>query len=288
MISRRLLGCALALLAGYGCGSKPPALIVGSKESDAQMLLGEIVAQHIERRLGRPVERRLGLGTAKYAHETLLAGQVHLYPEDLGSARAVAFRFESSPDPNITRERTKIEYKNLQLEFMAPLGFENPWVLVVNESFAKAKSITTISDAAKGDQRWLLAAQSEFLSRADGLAAIQRTYSFSWGAAPKSLDSKTAYQLLASGKVSLVAGNLTDPALLAKNFRVLQDDKNAFGPYDQGIVVRAEKLLEFPGLGAALAELTGKFSIATVREWTAKVDETHPVRTVAAEYLRSR
>ena len=47
----------IALLA-TGCGSKA-RIVVGSKNFTEQVLIGEIVAQHIERRLGFAVDRRL-------------------------------------------------------------------------------------------------------------------------------------------------------------------------------------------------------------------------------------
>ncbi len=43
---------ALALL-GAGCGKSKKSIIVGSKNFTEQVVLGEIMAQHLEHRLGR-------------------------------------------------------------------------------------------------------------------------------------------------------------------------------------------------------------------------------------------
>ena len=55
--------------------------MVGSKNFTEQVILGEIVAQQIERRLGRQVDRKLNLGGTLLAHQALVNGQIDLYPE---------------------------------------------------------------------------------------------------------------------------------------------------------------------------------------------------------------
>ncbi|HET6673901.1 MAG TPA: glycine betaine ABC transporter substrate-binding protein, partial [Nitrospiraceae bacterium] len=46
---------------GAGCGKERP-ITVGSKNFTEQVILGEVVAQHLEHRLGRRVDRKLNLG----------------------------------------------------------------------------------------------------------------------------------------------------------------------------------------------------------------------------------
>src|ERR1039457_6142314 len=55
------LACVLALLSGLGCSRARP-LTVGSKNFTEHIVLGEIVAQQLERRLGGKVDRKLDLG----------------------------------------------------------------------------------------------------------------------------------------------------------------------------------------------------------------------------------
>lgn len=53
-------GAALLLVAGLLAACRPAdRVVVGSKNFSEQVLLGEIVAQSIERRAHLPVERRL-------------------------------------------------------------------------------------------------------------------------------------------------------------------------------------------------------------------------------------
>ena len=64
-----------------GCGRQSGGLIVGSKNFTEQLVLGEIIAQHLEKRLGVRVERKLNLGGTLLAHEAVKSGGIDLYPE---------------------------------------------------------------------------------------------------------------------------------------------------------------------------------------------------------------
>jgi osmoprotectant transport system substrate-binding protein len=50
------------LVALGGCSSGPRRIAVGSKNFTEQLVLGEIVAAQLERKLGQPVDRKLNLG----------------------------------------------------------------------------------------------------------------------------------------------------------------------------------------------------------------------------------
>ena len=73
--------------------------MVGSKNFTEQLVLGEIVAQHIERKLGIPVERKLNLGGTLLAHEALVNGSIDLYPEYTGTALTVILKQPPVTDP---------------------------------------------------------------------------------------------------------------------------------------------------------------------------------------------
>jgi len=62
------------LLLALGC-AHPDRIVVGSKNFTESDLLGEIVAQQIERRAALPVERRFHLGGTFVCHHAITAGQ---------------------------------------------------------------------------------------------------------------------------------------------------------------------------------------------------------------------
>src|ERR1039457_6575975 len=92
------LACVLALLSGLGCSRARP-LTVGSKNFTEQIVLGEIVAQQLERRLGGKVDRKLDLGGTLLAQQALRNGDIDLYPEYTGTALTAVLKLSPSSDP---------------------------------------------------------------------------------------------------------------------------------------------------------------------------------------------
>src|SRR5258708_37690367 len=86
------LWLAIALTLLDGCSQKPPdKIIVGSKFFTEQVVLAELLAQHIEARTGIPVERKANLGGTWLVQKAMLAGEVELYVEYTGKALAAVF-----------------------------------------------------------------------------------------------------------------------------------------------------------------------------------------------------
>jgi glycine betaine/choline ABC-type transport system substrate-binding protein len=81
-----------------GCSSGSPKIVVASKNFTEQVLLGEIVAAQIERRLGIQVDRKLNLGGTLLAHEALKAGSIDLYPEYTGTALTAVLKQQPAKD----------------------------------------------------------------------------------------------------------------------------------------------------------------------------------------------
>src|SRR5256885_10492423 len=89
----RQLGNVLLIVALFcaflssGCAKKAqPHLTIGSKFFTEQVILAELLAQHIEARTGLHVERKSNLGGTLLCHKALLAGELDLYVEYTGTA----------------------------------------------------------------------------------------------------------------------------------------------------------------------------------------------------------
>ncbi|HYL37831.1 MAG TPA: glycine betaine ABC transporter substrate-binding protein [Bryobacteraceae bacterium] len=281
-----LLGCLSALLALAGC-SGPRRITVGSKNFTEQVILGEIIAQHIENRLHQPVERKLDLGGMLLAHQALLAGDIDLYPEYTGTAFANVLKSGGVTDPAVVLDRVRTAYARMQLEWLDPLGFDSSFAMAVRGEDARARRLETLSDAAADGMGFALGCGYEFLTHPDGFAAVNSKYSLKWTAAPKTMDLGLLYRALTDKQVSMVAGNTTDGVLSKLDVRVLKDDKHAFPPYQASIVVRSAALAANAPLRSALAELSGKIGDSTMRSMNYAVDGEHrQVRDVAREFLQ--
>src|SRR5213083_2590851 len=71
----RLL-CLVVIAAGLSSCSHSDSVVVGSKNFTEQVILGELLAQQIERTTQLPVQRKLNLGGTLLCHEALTAGQI--------------------------------------------------------------------------------------------------------------------------------------------------------------------------------------------------------------------
>ena len=282
------LACALALLSAVGC-SRTRLLTVGSKNFTEQIVLGEIISQQLERRLGTEVDRKLDLGGTLLAHQALREGAIDLYPEYTGTALTAVLKLAPSSDAAGVLQRVRAEYRRRWgLEWMDPLGFDNTFAMVVRGRDARALGIETITDAARRKQGWRLGVGYEFLQRPDGLAGLLATYHLPLAGAPKSMDLGLLYSALEQEQVDMAAANATDGMLSVLDVKVLRDDRRYFPPYQAAVIVREDSLAAHPGLRAALDQLAGRLSAAAMRDLNHQVDGKHrPVSEVAREWLAS-
>jgi glycine betaine/choline ABC-type transport system substrate-binding protein len=281
-----LLGCLSALLVLVGCSGQR-RITVGSKNFTEQVILGEIIAQHIENRLHQPVERKLNLGGMLLAHQALLAGDIDMYPEYTGTAFANVVKSGGVTDPAVVLDRVRAAYARLQLEWLDPLGFDSSFAMAVRGEDARARHLETLSDAAADSTGFALGCGYEFLTHPDGFAAVNSKYSIKWTAAAKTMDLGLLYRAMTEKQVTMVAGNTTDGVLSKLDVRVLKDDKHAFPPYQASIVVRSAILAANPQLRQGLSDLSGKITDTAMRSMNYAVDGEHrQVRDVAREFLR--
>ena len=277
---------ALTLLLLTGC-SQQPEIIVGSKNFAEQLILGELVSQHLENTLHVHVRRKLDLGGTLLAHKALQAGEIDLYPEYTGTALTAILKQPPDSDPASVLRKVREGYKPWNLEWSDPIGFNNTFAMVVRKEDADARNAHTITEAATFAKGWRLGVGYEFVTRPDGLPGLIGTYRLNIKGSVKTMDLGLLYQALEQGQVDMVAGNSTDGQLAAKPFVTLADDRNYFPPYEAAWVVRAAAYQKFPGLRGALAKL--HLTTDQIRELNHELDSKHtPVREIARKFLADR
>ena len=267
--------------------TRPPQtkITVGSKFFTEQVILAELLAQHIEARTGIPVIRKTNLGGTLLVHKALLAGELDLYVEYTGTAlTAVLNETPNSQSQgaaqndysNAVYDRVKQLYSDrFHLEVTEPLGFENTFAMVIRGEDAKNLHLQKISDIAPLASKWRAGVGYEFLERPDGFPGLTASYSLHFAESPKVMDLGLIYRALVEHQVDIVAGNSTDGLIDALGLVALADDHHYFPPYDAVPIVRQSTLAKFPQLRAALADLTGKLSAADIRRLNFAVDALH-------------
>ena len=147
--------------------SRPTAIVVASKNFTEQDILGEIVAQQIERRTQLPVQRRFHLGGTFVCHEALIAGQADVYVEYTGTALVAILRQPVVTDPDSALARVRAAYATqFHAEWLAPLGFNNTFAMIVRLGDAERLPARTLSAAVAAARRWRAGFGYEFIERA--------------------------------------------------------------------------------------------------------------------------
>jgi len=248
------------------------SIVVGSKNFTEQLILGEIVAQTIERETGLKVERRLNLGGTLICDRALLSGDIDVYVEYTGTALTAIFHQQPSNDPRAVTEKVRELYAGTGRTLLAPLGYDNTFAILVRGADARARGLRTIDDAAKVTPEWKAGFGYEFLERPDGYKGLAKTYGLTFRAPPQVMDLTLSYRALASGQVDLIAGDATAGLIKALDLFQLADNRRYFPPYDAVPVAHASTLLRYPQVRRALERLAGRITAADMREMNNAAD----------------
>ena len=282
---------AIALMLLAGCGQKrAEKIIVGSKFFTEQVVLAELLAQHIEARTGIPVERKTNLGGTLLVQKAMLAGELDLYVEYTGTALTAVLNETPQGVSKSVYERVRKEYaERFGLEVTEPLGFENTFAMVIRGEDAKKSNLQKLSDITVLAPKWSAGVGYEFLERPDGFGGLCERYNLKFGEKPRVMDLGLIYRALVDHQVDVVAGNSTDGLISALGLVALEDDRHYFPPYDAVPVVRKATLERFPSLRGALAELAGKLSAADIRQMNYAVDGLHrEPAAVVSEFRKAK
>jgi len=282
-------GLIAALLAG-GCSRSRSTIVVGSKNFTEQLVLGEILAQQLERKLGQKVERKLNLGGTLLAHQALVNGEIDLYPEYTGTALTAILKLPPSSDAAGVLRGVRSAYETRwHLEWLEPFGFNNSFAMVIHGEEARRGGIQTLSEAARTKTDWVMGVGYEFLQRPDGFRGLVKSYGLQIKGQVKTMDLGLLYRALEQRQVDMIAASATDGMLSVLDVKVLDDDKHYFPPYEAAPVVRADALSRHPGMREALNALAGKLTDRAMQKLNYELDGKHrPLAEVAREFLDGR
>jgi len=286
MIRRPVVLLTIACVASAGCGGDPDLILVGSKNFTESIILGEIVAQHLENR-GFDVQHKENLGGTFVCHQAIIAGELDIYVEYTGTSYSAIL--EQPPEHSAAVVRTAVDSAyaaQWDLVWTEPLGFENTFAMLVRGETARRLGIRTLSDAVPYASTWRPGFGYEFAERADGYDGLRVWYDLSIERRPAIMDLGLTYRALADSSVDLIAGNSTDGLIEALDLFHLEDDRRYFPPYEAAPVVRRETLERHPAIREALRELGNTITDADMRRMNYLVDVEHKrIADVAREFL---
>ena len=257
-------------------------VIVGSKNFTEQIVLGELLAQVMERE-GLSVERRFNLGGTAIAHQALLSGGIDAYVEYSGTALTAIFNLPPSTNGDQVMATIRDHYAGLGITTMPRLGYDNTFAILVRAEDAARFGLKTI-----GDLNHFAGARAgfgyEFLERADGLKGLSAAYGLRFAGEPRTMDLNLIYRAVAAKQIDVTAGDKTSGQIQAFDLVVLEDDRHYFPVYEAVPLVRANVLQRHPKIAAALRRLEATISDHDMRQMNYAVDarQQDPFQVVRA------
>lgn len=248
-------------------------VVVATKTSTEQLILGEIIAQTIAAKTHLKVIRKFNLGTTAMCHQAMLRGDIDIYPEYTGTAYLVVLkrRFQQEAPEKLFNQVRSTYAKQFHIIWLAPFGFNDTQALIVTRHFAKQHHLTTISDLVPIAQGLTIGARAAFLKRPDALPGLKQAYHLRFKKEIL-MDPGLMYKALVDNKVDIISGDSTDGRIAAYHLLLLQDNKHFFPSYLAAPVIREQTLKKYPQLIKALQPLAGVLNNKVMQQLNYEVD----------------
>ena len=281
----------IALVSGVvGCSPpRPDRPVIGAKNFTEQVVLGELLAQHIEARTGLKVDRRFYLAGSYICQQALVAGRIDGYVEYTGTALTAILKQPVDKDKQRVLATVQRLYRQrYDVDVGRSLGFENTFAMIVRSDDAQRLHVATLSQAAAAAAQWKLGVGYEFEERPDGLRGLEAAYGLKFNGSPRTMDLGLLYRAIQQRQVDVIAGNSTDGPIQPLHLTVLADDRHYFPPYDALPLFREEAYRRWPQMRAAVAELAGKINAQEMQAMNEAVDGQHRDPAEVVREFRAR
>ncbi len=280
----------IVIISGFGIYNikNKKTIVVGSKNFNEQLIMGNMLASLIENNTDYKVERKLNLGGTSVVFSALKSDDIDLYVEYTGTGLVDIMKRSSISDSekvyNIVRDYFD---KNYKLEWLKPLGFNNTYVLAVRPDTANRYRLNTISDLSKVSDTLNLGCTMEFENRQDGYVGLQKLYNLNFKNI-KGLDGGLRYTSLQNNETQVVDAFSTDGLLKKFNLKTLKDNKNFFPPYYAVPLIRQDTLKKYPEIKPLLLKLSNQITDKDMQQMNYKVDRGAQPKKIAEDFLRSK
>ncbi len=262
-------------------------IVVATKPTAEQYILGEIISQLVENNTDIEVTRKFGIGGGtSNIHPALLKGEVDIYPEYTGTAWLFVLKNKQINNPDSLYAALQKEYtEKFNLHWACRLGFNNTFTIALPEQLATKENILTFSDLAAKSNEFIFGAEFDFFEREDGFPGLNKIYAFNFKNKVE-LDINLKFQALENHTVDVINAFSTDSRIFEMKLRVLKDDKQFFPAYQAGIVLRNEALKNYPELKGMFEGLEGLINDETMLELNYQVEiEKKAPADVAKSFL---
>lgn len=290
MLKQKLTIFTLTTLLGIAaCGGGEKKVVIGSKEFTESVILREMMAALVEVNSDIKTEQKF-LGGTLICFNSLKSGNIDLYAEYTGTALTAILKQAPMTDPQKVYDTVKANFKDqYQLEWLAPFGFNNTYVLTMRKDHAQELGVEKISDLGTHLDTLKAGFTHEFLERPDGYPGLTKHYGLKLTQKPKGMDPGLMYKAIAEKQIDLTSGFATDGRISAFDLVMLSDDKRFFPPYYAAPVIRSDTLGKYPELKDILNKLAEIIDDAMMAQLNYEVDEKgRSTAEVARDFLQKQ
>lgn len=284
---RTLIPVLLLPLIVAACGGGAPELRIGAKNFSESRILAEMILALAERQ-DVPVSGIVDYPSTQSIMTAIEDGVVDIYPEYNGTGLVM---LGQNPMTDGARATARVQelYGPLGLTWLDGFGFANNYGLVMRADRAAELDVQTISDLVPVAGDLGIAVEDDFPTRPlDGLEPLLQRYGMSFGNVEVVAleEREQVFDLLLNDSVDVAEAYTTDGQIAEYGLVVLEDDLDFFPIYDALPLARADALSRYPGLGAAIAALSGKITPDLIQSLNGRVDlEGRTARAVARDAL---
>ena len=280
-----VLGLSLAASAQV---SAADAIRVGSKDFTENEIVGELYALALED-AGYEVERIFDIA-GSVIHTSIVNDEIDLYPEYTGTGLISILQLDPITDPQEVYDTVKEAYEEqFSLTWLDYAQANDGQGLFISKAASDEYGILTISDLQANADKLRFASQGEFDEREDGLPGLEKVYGpFNWKSS-KIYDNGLKYNVVENDEADVAPAYTTEGRLAeADKFVLLEDDKQAWPPYNLAPVVRDSVLEENPDIPEILGRIDAALDTETITALNAQVDvDKEEYEDVAASFYES-
>ncbi len=277
-----VLGLSLAASAQV---SAADAIRVGSKDFTENEIVGELYALALED-AGYEVERIFDIA-GSVIHTSIVNDEIDLYPEYTGTGLISILQLDPITDPQEVYDTVKEAYEEqFSLTWLDYAQANDGQGLFISKAASDEYGILTISDLQANADKLRFASQGEFDEREDGLPGLEKIYGPFEFKSSKIYDNGLKYSIVENDEADVAPAYTTEGRLAEKDkFVLLEDDKQAWPPYNLAPVVRDDVLEENPDIAEILGKVNAALDTETITALNAQVDvDKEEVEDVAADF----
>ena len=277
-----VLGLSLAASAQV---SAADAIRVGSKDFTENEIVGELYALALED-AGYEVERIFDIA-GSVIHTSIVSDEIDLYPEYTGTGLISILQLDPITDPQEVYDTVKEAYEEqFSLTWLDYAQANDGQGLFISKAASDEYGILTISDLQANADKLRFASQGEFDEREDGLPGLEKIYGPFEFKSSKIYDNGLKYSIVENDEADVAPAYTTEGRLAEKDkFVLLEDDKQAWPPYNLAPVVRDDVLEENPDIAEILGKVNAALDTETITALNAQVDvDKEEVEDVAADF----